>query len=224
MQMTIDLAPISRSDLPQLMAWRNDWRILAWTRQADLLNEVEHADWFERQARDLATRMYKLVLRASGATTDVGVCGLTSIDYRHSRAEFSLYVAPQFQGKGIGRHALAVLLAHGFMNLGLNLIWGETFDGNRATKTFEALGMKREGTRRSFYWKDGKRIDAHLYSITRDEWHGLSNSDPGPPRSQPSASDGGLAAVPIQHKGRKGAAGRVEAPPEPEPPEGPRAA
>ena len=76
MNLTIDLAPIARADLPQLLKWRNDWRLIRWTRQADLLNEISHADWFERQARDPATRMYKLVLKSEGTTTDVGVCGM----------------------------------------------------------------------------------------------------------------------------------------------------
>lgn len=176
MNLTIDLAPISRADLPQLLAWRNDYRIWSWTRQNDLINEVEHADWFERQAKDPTIRMWKLVLKAGGATNTVGVCGLTSIDYRNSRGEFSLYIDPYWHRKGIGRHSLEVLLAHGFTNLGLRTIWGETFDGNPAAKMFESLGMVKEGTRRGFYWKDGKYVDAHLYSITREEFHDGRNS------------------------------------------------
>jgi RimJ/RimL family protein N-acetyltransferase len=29
--------------------------------------------------------------------------------------------------------------------------------------------MTKEGTRRDFYWKYGRWIDAHLYSITEEE-------------------------------------------------------
>ncbi len=222
MQMTIDLAPSSRSDLPQLMAWRNDWRIMDWTRQSDLLNEAEHADWFEKQARDPQIRMYKHSLKAAGTTNDVGVCGLTSIDYRNSRGEFSLYVAPSFQRRGIGKIALMVLLAHGFTNLGLHLIYGETFDGNPATKTFEALGMTKEGTRRSFYWKGGRRLDAHLYSITRDEWH-ARNDHHRAPCDEPSDNDQPLAPVKAlgKRKSKSSTVGRAHQsnhPPDPEPP------
>jgi RimJ/RimL family protein N-acetyltransferase len=177
--------------LPQLLEWRNDYAIWQWTRQNDFLNEVEHADWFERQAKDASLRMYKLVLKAGGKTITVGVCGLTSVCYRNSRAEFSLYVSPAFHKKGIGRHALTLLFTHGFTNLGLNVIWGETFEGNPAAKLFENLGMVKEGTRRQFYWKNGKYIDAHLYSITKGEWHVRRDNGPDlPGLSSDNGADG----------------------------------
>jgi RimJ/RimL family protein N-acetyltransferase len=210
--LTIDLAPICRADLPQLLAWRNDWRIIKWTRQPDYINEVTHAEWFERQAKDPTIRMYKLVLKSAGSTNVVGVCGLTSIDAFNRRAEFSLYVAPAFQGKGIGSTALKILLAHGFDNLGLNLIWGETFDGNPATKIFEKVGMTREGTRRQFYWRDGRFIDAHLYSITCEDWYGRQlsagssplrgDADAATERSDPSPAAAPPEAAP-KRRGRK---------------------
>ncbi len=167
---TIELGTIDREDLPQLRTWRNDWRIWKWTRQNDLINEVHHAEWFERQAKDPTVRMYKLIMKAGGDTHTVGVAGLTSLDWQNRRAEFSFYIAPNWQRMGLAKMGLPVLFAHGFENLGLNVIWGETFDGNPAAGVFEKIGMVKEGTRRSFYWKDGRYIDAHLYSVTREEW------------------------------------------------------
>jgi RimJ/RimL family protein N-acetyltransferase len=100
----------------------------------------------------------------------VGVAGLTSIDRLARRAEFSLYIGPEHHGEGYGRKALIALFTKGFRDLGLNLIWGESFDGNPAIRLFESLGMIREGTRRDFYFKDGRFIDAHLFSIRSTEW------------------------------------------------------
>jgi ribosomal-protein-alanine N-acetyltransferase len=172
MDVTLELAPLDSTDVGLIRSWRNDYRIWRWCRQSDLISDAEQARWFNRQAEDPAIKMYKLVVKTDGKALPVGVAGFTSIDFQHSRAEFSLYVAPEAQGQGLGRRFLEILFTHGFQNLGLSLIWGETFDGNPAAKTFEALGMVKEGTRRQFYWKDGRRIDAHLYSITREEWHG----------------------------------------------------
>ena len=184
MTLDISLAAISRADLPKMLEWRNDYRIWQWCRQNDLINELSHEAWFERQARDPATRMYKLMLKTSGATSMIGVCGLTSIDWQNRRAEFSLYIGPAYQKIGAGKMALKLLLNHGFDNLGLNLIWGETFDGNPAARMFETLGFLKEGTRRQFYWRDGKYIDAHLYSMTQGEWREFRN---GAGRSAASA-------------------------------------
>jgi len=100
----------------------------------------------------------------------VGVCGLTDIDFANSRAEFSLYVAPALQQKGIGRAALSALLVHGFKNLGLNQIWGEVFNGNHALKMFQMLGFRVDGQRRQYYWKDGARVDTTLISMLASEF------------------------------------------------------
>lgn len=192
---TITLDTIDRADLPLLRRWRNDYRIWAWTRQSDLLNESEHEAWFDAQARDRSIRMYKIRATTADASQVVGVCGLTSIDWRIGRAEFSLYLAPDLHGKGLGKTCLALLLTHGFENLGLNLIWGETFDGNPAARMFEKIGMTKEGTRREFYLKDGRLIDAHLYSITAREWHDLRSRDVADGGDHPDSGPARAAAT-----------------------------
>jgi RimJ/RimL family protein N-acetyltransferase len=112
--------------------------------------------------------MYEI--RNPESLTPLGVCGLTSIDLYNRHAEFSLYIAPQLQGDGLGTRALKTLLAYGFKTLGLNSIWGETFQGNHALKMFEQMGFKIEGSRRDFYFRDGKYIDAVLVSMQASEF------------------------------------------------------
>lgn len=160
------LSPIERESLKKIWLWRNNYAIWAWCRQNDLINWEEHEKWFDQVSLDKSTRMY--MIWASGKS--VGVCGLTSIDKMNRRAEFSLYIGTEHQRRGYAKQALYTLFEHGFKNLGLNVIWGETFDGNPAAGLFEAIGMKLEGTRREFYWKNGKFIDCHIYSILSSEW------------------------------------------------------
>lgn len=148
--------------IDQLLSWRNDPRISHWCRQHDLISPNEHEAWFKAQENCPHTKMFEVWL----LDDLVGVCGLTSIDYIHNRAEFSLYIDPERHGEGLGKKALKTLLKHGFDNYGLNRIWGESFHGNPAIKMFQDLGFEKEGTRRDFYFKGGKFIDAHLYSIS----------------------------------------------------------
>lgn len=150
--------------------WRNDKAIWRWCRQNDLISRAQHDAWFTKQASDPTIRMYG-VHDCEGQL--VGVCGLTSIDPINRRAEFSLYIGTQHQGVGFGRAALSTLLSHAFRNLGLHLVWGESFDDNPAMSVFESLGFKKEGVRRDFYFRDGKFIDAHLYSIKAEEWNAV---------------------------------------------------
>ena len=145
--------------------WRNDYRVWKWCRQNDLLNYKNHTEWFNNIVLDQKIEMYTI---CDGQP--VGVCGLTDIDRVNQRAEFSLYIAPKAQKQGYAKAALKTLLSHGFMNQNMNVIWGETFKGNHAYGLFLKLGMKHEGTRRQFYFKEGKHIDAHLVSMTRQEF------------------------------------------------------
>lgn len=159
----VRLDTINDYDLNEMRAWRNDKRIWKWCRQPDLIPWRDHKAWFDGNTE----KMY--AIRLCRATEIIGICGLTSIDTIARRAEFSLYIGPEHWRKGYARKALKTLFRHGFDNLNLNLIWGETFDGNPAYDLFISLGMKPEGLRREFYFKDGKYIDAHLLSIKRDE-------------------------------------------------------
>lgn len=162
------LDSIQRKDLDELRAFRNHRKINEWCRQIGLVSEFDQERWYERINTDKSIRMFAI----KGMLDDSikGVCGLTSIDYQASRAEFSLYIEPNSQGMGYGKKALKTLLKFGFNDLGLNLIWGETFEGNPALDMFQSLGMFFEGTRREFYFKDGRFINAHLVSMTHMEF------------------------------------------------------
>jgi len=167
----VSLRPINRCHMEMLRQWRNDPLIWRWCRQNDLISDIQQERWFEKQAFDPTIKMY-LIQADDGALGNpfVGVCGLTDINLWNRRAEFSLYVIPEFQGKGLAKAALRTLCWHGFRNLGLNTIWGETFDGNPAAKMFEELWFQKEGTRKQFYFRNGKFIDAHLYSLSREAY------------------------------------------------------
>lgn len=163
----VGLERIEKQDLPQLRRWRNNYQVWKWCRQNDELHDMAHEQWFEKQASDPKISMYKIVTAAGGM---VGVCGLTDIDHINRRAEFSLYIGPEHQGKGHAKHALQTLFQHGFDNLNLNLIWGETFAGNPAEKLFHKLGMRKEGVRRQHYYRAGWYVDAILYSLLASEF------------------------------------------------------
>jgi RimJ/RimL family protein N-acetyltransferase len=162
----VTLEALDRTWLNLVRGWRNTPDIYFWCRQNDLISDADQERWYDQQSADDTVKMYLI----KAGDVPVGVCGLTSIDLSNRRAEFSLYIAPGHHRCGYGRKALSTLLSHGFRNLGLNLIWGESFRGNPACQMFAGMGFVCEGARREFYFKDGKFIDALLYSITAREW------------------------------------------------------
>lgn len=163
----VSLGPISEVSSEQLFKWRNSKSIYKWCRQFEPLNRWHHDAWLKSLPEREDVRMYAII--SKDTLKPVGVCGLTSIDLINRHAEFSLYIGNELQGGGYGKAALKTLVQHGFDALGLNHIFGETFDGNHAAKMFEKVGFKYEGTRRKFYFRDGEYIDAHLYSIIRSD-------------------------------------------------------
>lgn len=164
----VTLRRIEEDDLGNLFTWRNDPNVFKYTRQNAPLHRSGHRDWFVWQSKDPKTSMF-VVCTPDGKSA--GVVGLTSIDHLNRHAEFSCYIAPNSQKKGLGKAALKTLFDYGFKVLGLNLIWGETFEGNPAVKTFEAVGMTKHGTRPDFYFRNGKFIDAHLFGILEKSWN-----------------------------------------------------
>lgn len=162
---------MERADLPQLRKWRNDALIRDWSRQNDVILEARHEAWFSGLHTNPATRVYSVI--SPKVDILIGSCALTSVDYENRRAEFSIYIAPEAQGKWFGGKALKTLLHHAFHTLNLNCVWGETFEGNPAAKLFEKVGMTEEGTRRAFYYRDGKFVGARLFSILRSDWDRL---------------------------------------------------
>lgn len=166
----ITLGPLIYDNLELYRSWRNDYEIWKWCRQNDYINEQAHQKWFDRSCESKSIKMYEILCDKKEPKC-VGVCGLTDIDMLNRRAEFSLYINPKYQSLGYGKNALKALLKHGFLHYGFQTIWGETFDGNPASSSFEKIGMKKDGTRRNFYFREGRFIDCHLYSITREEWN-----------------------------------------------------
>lgn len=165
--LSCSLHPLEEKYSEVLFNWRNDERIFKWCRQHDLLTEQSHKTWFIKNQTDPKTKMY--LIKTSEYSVPIGVCGFTDIDLINQRAEFSLYIAPAHHKQGYGREALQLLLWHGFRAYPFKIIYGESFDNNPAIEMFLKLGFKKEGIRRDFYFRDGKHIDAHLFSIKKEE-------------------------------------------------------
>lgn len=165
--MEISLRRIEYADLGKLFEWRNDPRIMKWTRQHMPLHMEDHIEWYEWQRKDTKTEMF-----AVDADGLAGVAGLTDIDMVNRRAEFSLYIDPDQHGKGLGESSLRGLLRYGFRNINLNSIWGEAFEKNPAMYLFRKVGMTQTGFRRSFYYRNGRYLNAHMFGILKSEFIG----------------------------------------------------
>lgn len=168
---TLDVLDLSEKGIDRKLQWRNDPRIRDWCRQNDLIQRADHLKWIESLTGNPSIKMYSVKTRLTHKIGEVGVAGLTSIDLENRRAEFSLYIGPEYQRMGYATAALNTLVCHAFSGLGLQSVWGETVGENKPViKIMKTLGFKKDGLRRDFYYRNGEYVDSHLYSITIDDW------------------------------------------------------
>lgn len=157
----IELGPLRWDNIECYRVNRNDEAIRRWCRQRGLIDEISQRDWYVKTVEDPHVSMFEIL----SENQQVGVCGLTDINLYNRRAEFSLYINVNRQGRGYSVPALKTLCRHGFDDLNLNLIWGETVGNNPAEKIFKKCGFTSTGYRPSFYYKDGKYHDSNIYVV-----------------------------------------------------------
>lgn len=160
------------ADIPtEARQWENLQEIRGMNPQIGLLSQSDYEGWLTSLNGNPTVHMFGLASEHNGMWQDVGLCGLSGINYPHGGAEFSLYVIPPWRGRGLGTAGLKTLLRFGFEELRLHRIWGESFETNhKAFKVFERCGLAREATLNHTYFKEGNFIDSHIYSILSIEW------------------------------------------------------
>jgi len=163
------LSTISKNDIETLRSWRNEIRTTC--RQVGIISQSEQEKWFNSLCGDKSRQMFCIV---NDNSENIGVGGLTGIDYVHRTAEYSLYIAPNLQRAGYGQRALFLLLDFGFNELNLNCIWGEIFATNKPSiHIAKKIGFKVEGECRQRYFKAGKYVNTIMVSMTAEEWKNI---------------------------------------------------
>ena len=162
---------------PKQKEWRNSKEIMMYTRGSEILSDKDQDKWLTRIGEDKSLHFFGIEVEEKSTVPGwkkrpaiVGTCGLSDYSAIHRTAEFSLLIGPEYHRKGYGERALRELLTYGFDNLGLRIIWGETFVGNPAQKLFEKLGFVKTGVHRERYYKFGKVVDAICFDMKKEEW------------------------------------------------------
>lgn len=179
----IDLAhkPTLPGSRARLRPFRDDDMDALW----EMINDAEgnrltgtHA----RLSRDAVERWYasraeqsdRLDLAIADAADDscVGEVVLHELDADNLSCGFRIsLVGPHVYGRGYGKEATRLIIAHAFDEVGLNRVELEVYDFNhRARAVYEAVGFTVEGVRRQALRWDGAFHDAILMAILAEEW------------------------------------------------------
>ncbi|MFW7267501.1 GNAT family N-acetyltransferase [Gluconacetobacter sp. Hr-1-5] len=93
-------------------------------------------------------------------------------DWRNGSARLSrVAVAPHARGQGLAGPMLRLIVNEAFARPGIERVELSVYTWNMpAIRTYEKLGFKAEGTRRSSALVDGVRWDAAIMGLLRQEW------------------------------------------------------
>lgn len=170
----VRLRAVERSDLPQLLEWRNAPQLRRFFRERHELGMDDQLAWFEgvsgQRGRPRDTLMFAIQSVADGEL--VGACGLCRIDWISATAELSLYIGAglAYVDEQLAPAACRILITHAFDELNLKRLWVEVYAFDRVKAALlEALGFVLEGTLREHLFHGGAYHDSLMYGLLRDE-------------------------------------------------------
>jgi RimJ/RimL family protein N-acetyltransferase len=172
----IYLRKLEATDLGRTCQWLNEPEIFLIMGIESPPSIIGQQRWFEitDQARD------KIVFAVCTVKNNehIGNVSLDNIDARHRTARLSAFIAnPSNRGKGLGRHAIYLLLEYAFHHLNLRKVYLKMLaENNRVFIFYKKLGFVLEGTLREHEYVNGKYVDKNLLAIFRDDFELLDKS------------------------------------------------
>lgn len=126
--------------------------------------------WFSKIVLDSSRVDFTIIARENEDI--IGFCGFIHIDRAVKKAEHHIFIGDRrYWGKGYGRDAYKLLTNYGFMELGLNRIYGYQLEYNeKAQKTTRNLGWTVEGCLREDVFSHGLVKNRNVIAILRNEW------------------------------------------------------
>lgn len=170
----ITLRPAGPTDAQHLARWRREPSIRRFQPLPELDVESLEADLRRQDHRDLRRRRgekFQWLVEVDGDA--VGWVTLAVINWEHGLGEIGYAMTTAWQGRGIMRRALRMLLQDLFATTKLERIEARCASANDASRhVLEAVGFRHEGTLQGYFVLDGERIDNELYAVLKREWEG----------------------------------------------------
>ncbi len=166
----IYLRLIEQGDLAKRVEWINDPAVQE-TLNFDYPTSLARTQkWFEKVVTDKTRLDFSICL--PGSQEYIGICGLVNINHLVKKAEFYVTIGSRDHwGRGSATEAFKLLTNYGFIELGLNRIYGNyNADNGKTSHITQKIGWKHEGTLRQDLVSHGKIHDRNVVAILRSEW------------------------------------------------------
>jgi ribosomal-protein-alanine N-acetyltransferase len=169
------LRPLSESDVVDVFLYACNPNVT----QHTLFNTHETLDDTLFFLRDYRLSRYAngepdplgIVLRDDPTHCVIGAMGCHWLSRPDGVMEMGYALAEPYWGRGLIAEAGRAMIACVFQEFAVERLQARIFDGNAASgRVAGKMGMKHEGTLRSYLLVKGKRRDVDVYSILRSEW------------------------------------------------------
>ena len=96
---------------------------------------------------------------------------LVNIRWFNRKAEITIWILPEFRGKGLAKTALEGIIKLAFEQLNLHRLEAEVYEFNKqAINLFTNARFVVEGTLREAKYKDGRYYDIIRFGLLKKEW------------------------------------------------------
>ena len=167
----VTLRAIEQEDLPLLQKWSNDASIQkmlgGWHFPVGLQDQTK---WFEGLSVNSTNQRFAIDVPGHGI---VGTANIVNIDWQNRNAFHGMLIGDDsLKGKGIAKDTVMTIMRYAFHEMGLERLDGDMIEYNERSIDFyvRKCGWKIEGTRPSWYYRDGRRWDKVIVGITRQQY------------------------------------------------------
>lgn len=106
---------------------------------------------------------------------NINLCGL---DEKNGKFSFSIYILPQYRGKGYAAKALKLLLSYAFFELRMHKMISRVNVGNEASAALmRSVGCHAEGILRKEEYYHGNYMDVIMYGVTAEKFRDFLERD-----------------------------------------------
>lgn len=169
------LRNIEKSDLSQLLEWRNRPSYRRFFREYRELNTSQQEKWFESKVMNSSdTIMFAILETAQNKL--IGACGLCYIDWINRNADFSIYIGKDnlYIDDVYAIEASKLLIEYGFNELNLHRLWTEIYSiDTKKQNMFPKLGFSLEGRQKESHWTEGAWVDSLYYGLVDKDYKEL---------------------------------------------------
>ena len=167
----VTLRAIEEADLPSLQKWSNDPSIQTMLGGWHFpVSEQDQEKWFKSLSFSSVNQRFAIEAPDLGL---IGTANLVSIDWQNRNAFHGMLIGEKdVRGKGYALDTLMTLMKFVFDEMGLHRLDTDIIEYNKASLKFylEKAGWKKEGVKKDWYFRGGRRWDKVVVGITKEDY------------------------------------------------------